>query len=211
MPKLSQARSPQQTSSELDNKGPDNLDPKTPQASESPVFQVTASSEAIARYEKGLRLLQERQFKEAGEIFNALLANYPDEKELNERVRVHLAICDRHLHRASFEQLNKEEHLFAGTLALNAGELVPAIEHLHSVVAEDNTNDGALYMLAVAHALNNDTENALGYLQQAVRFNPENRLLALQDEDLESLLKDEANRVVLDEIGSTTDVRQSET
>lgn len=205
MPKLSQARSPQQTSSELDNnKGSGNLDPKPPQDSESPVFQVTASSEALARYEKGLRLLQERQFKEAGEIFNALLENYPDEKELNERVRVHLAICDRYLHRASFEQLNKEEHLFAGTLALNAGELVPAIEHLHSVVAEDNTNDGALYMLAVAHALNNDIENALGYLQQAVRFNPENRLLALQDEDLESLLKDEANRVVLDEIGSNS-------
>jgi tetratricopeptide (TPR) repeat protein len=126
-------------------------------------------------------------------------------------VRVHLAICDRRLHRTSFEQLNKEEHLFAGTLALNAGELVTAIEHLHSVVAEDNTNDGALYMLAVAHALSNDTENALGYLQQAVKFNPDNRLLALKDEDLESLLKDEANRDVLDEIGSTADVRQSET
>ena len=66
-------------------------------------------------------------------------------------------------------------------------------------------------MLAVAHALNNDTANALGYLQQAIRFNPENRLLALQDEDLESLLKDESNRVVLDEIESTADVGQSET
>ena len=195
MPKLSQARSPQQTSSELDNKGSGDL----------------SSSEAIAQYEEGLCLLQERQFKEASEIFNALLTNHPDEKELNERVRVHLAICDRRLHRTSFEQLNKEEHLFAGTLALNAGELVTAIEHLHSVVAEDNTNDGALYMLAVAHALSNDTENALGYLQQAVKFNPDNRLLALKDEDLESLLKDEANRDVLDEIGSTADVRQSET
>ena len=195
MPKLSQARSPQQTSSELDNKGSGDL----------------SSSEAIAQYEEGLCLLQERQFKEASEIFNALLTNHPDEKELNERVRVHLAICDRRLHRTSFEQLNKEEHLFAGTLALNAGELVTAIEHLHSVVAEDNTNDGALYMLAVAHALSNDTENALGYLQQAVKFNPDNRLLALKDEDLESLLKDEANRDVLDEIGSTTDVRQSGT
>tara|TARA_B100001123_G_scaffold450629_1_gene622553 strand:- start:1321 stop:1884 length:564 start_codon:yes stop_codon:yes gene_type:complete len=187
------------------------LNSKTPQASESPTFQARSSSEPITRYEEGLRLLQERQFKQASEIFNELLANYPDEKELNERVRVHLAVCDRHLHRASFEELNKEEHLFAGTLALNAGEPVTAIEHLHSVVAEDNTNDSALYMLAVAHALNNDAENALGYLQQAVRFNPENRLLALQDEDLESLLKDESNRVVLDEIGSTADVRQSET
>ena len=187
------------------------MNSKTPQASESPTFQAKSSSKAIARYEEGLRLLQERQFKKASEIFNELLANYPDEKELNERVRVHLAICDRRLHRTSFEQLNKEEHLFAGTLALNAGEPVKAIEHLHSVVAEDNTNDGALYMLAVAHALNNDTANALGYLQQAIRFNPENRLLALQDEDLESLLKDESNRVVLDEIESTADVGQSET
>ena len=184
---------------------------KTPQASESPTSQARFSSEAMTQYEEGLRLLQERQFKKASEIFNGLLENYPDEKELNERVRVHSAGCDSRLHHASFEQLNKEEHLLAGTLALNEGELVTAIEHLHSVVAEDNTNDGALYMLAVAHALNNDTQNALGYLQQAVRFNPENRLLALQDENFESLLKDESNRIVLDEIGSTADVRQSET
>ena len=86
------------------------MNSKTPQASESPTFQAKSSSKAITRYEEGLRLLQERQFKKASEIFNELLANYPDEKELNERVRVHLAICDRHLHRTSFEQLNKEEH-----------------------------------------------------------------------------------------------------
>ena len=79
------------------------MNSKTPQASESPTSQARSSSEAMTRYEEGLRLLQERQFKKASEIFNELLENYPDEKELNERVRVHSAVCDRHLHRTSFD------------------------------------------------------------------------------------------------------------
>jgi tetratricopeptide (TPR) repeat protein len=153
--------------------------------------------EAVARYEFGMRALQEHRFQEAAEAFRAVLSQYPEEKELNERVRLYLTLCERHL-RATPEPRTLEERLYAATLALNAGDGETAMRHLDDIVAQDPNHDGALYMLAVAHAIRDDSASALSYLQRAIERNPENRALALQDADLERLMQDESIRAALE-------------
>jgi tetratricopeptide (TPR) repeat protein len=154
-------------------------------------------TEAVAHYESGMRALQEHRFPEAAEAFRAVLMQYPEEKELNDRVRLYLALCDRHL-RSAPEPKTLEERLYAATLAMNAGDGQTAMRHLAEVVAQDPDHDGALYMLGVAYALSNDREKALSYLQRAIQRNPENRALALQDADLERLMQDESIRSAVD-------------
>lgn len=153
--------------------------------------------EAVARYESGMRALQEHRFREAAETFRAVLALYPDEKELNDRVRLYLSLCERHLN-ATPEPRTSEERLYAATLALNAGDKTTAMRHLYDLVAQEPDHDGALYMLGVAYAMTDDRERALAYLQRAIQQNPENRALALQDGDLERLMQDASIRSVLD-------------
>jgi rhomboid protease GluP len=126
-------------------------------------------------------------------LFKSVLVQFPEEKELNERVQLYLAICERHL-RTAPEPTNTEERLYAATLALNRGDADTALQHLGNIVAEDPDHDGALYMLGVVHALRNDPATALSYLQRAIERNPDNRALALQDADLERLMQDESIR-----------------
>jgi len=153
--------------------------------------------EAVARYEGGMRALQEHRFQEAAETFRAVLVQYPEEKELNERVRLYLTLCERHLQSAP-EPKTLEERLYAATLAINAGDGDTAVRHLGEVVAQDPDHDGALYMLGVAHALKDDPKAALAYLQRAIQRNPDNRALALQDGDLERLMQDQSIRAALE-------------
>jgi tetratricopeptide (TPR) repeat protein len=163
--------------------------------------------EAVALYERGMRALQQHEFHEAADAFRRLLAQYPEEKELNDRVRLYLAICERHLCSAP-EPKTLEERLYAATLALNAGDGQTALRHLNDIVAQDPDHDGALYMLGVAHALNDHRDEAVAYLQRAIQQNPGNRALALQDPDLERLMQDEATRAALEAaIGSPADLR----
>jgi tetratricopeptide (TPR) repeat protein len=157
--------------------------------------------EAVARYEAGMRALQEHRFAEAADAFRTVLTQYPEEKELNDRVRLYLTLCERQLRGSMSEPRTLEERLYAATLAINEGRADAALEHLMAVVAEDPDHDGALYMLGVAHALRNDTAAALSYLQRAILRNPDNRALALQDGDLERLLQDEAVRAALEAAG----------
>jgi Tfp pilus assembly protein PilF len=126
-----------------------------------------------------------------------VLTQYPEEKELNDRVRLYLSLCERQLKSAP-EPGTTEERLYAATLALNMGDAATALRHLRNIVSQDPDHDGALYMLAVVHALTNDSSTALTYLHRAIERNPENRSLALQDSDLERLMQDESVRAALD-------------
>ena len=159
--------------------------------------------EAVARYEAGIRALQEHRFGEAAEAFRTVLTQYPEEKELTDRVRLFLALCERQLRGSTPEPRTIEERLYAATIAINAGQADTALGHLAPVVAEDPDHDGALYMLGVAHALRNDIAAALSYLQRAIAKNPDNRALALQDGDLERLLQDDSVRAAIESAGGT--------
>ena len=153
--------------------------------------------EAVARYEQGIRFLQEHKFQEAAGAFRSVLTQYPEEKELNDRVRLYLALCERQL-KSPAEPGTTEERLYAATLALNAGDPATALRHLGNIVSQDPDHDGALYMLAVVHALREDSATALTYLRRAIERNPDNRSLALQDADLERLMQDDSVRAALE-------------
>jgi tetratricopeptide (TPR) repeat protein len=153
--------------------------------------------EAVGRYERGMRALQEHRFQDAADAFRDVLARYPEEKELNDRVRLYLSLCQRQLSRAP-EPRTLDEWLYAATLALNAGDKRTAMRYLGEVVAREPSHDGALYMLGVAYALDDDPEKALSYLRRAIQQNPQNHRLALQDGDLERLMQDPSVRAGLE-------------
>src|ERR671936_467761 len=55
----------------------------------------TSFLEAVALYEKGVQALQRRDYREAADLLRSVLSQYPEEKELHERVRLYLNICER--------------------------------------------------------------------------------------------------------------------
>jgi tetratricopeptide (TPR) repeat protein len=147
-------------------------------------------ADAMAIYERALRSLQQRNYAEAADLLRRVVAGFPDEREVLERSRLYLALCDRYLEPPTAEPGNSAERLYAATLALNAGAPDRAMGYLMRIAKDDPANDQALYLLAVAHAEQGDTGVAIRYLEQAIEANPENRALARVDPDLEALRRD---------------------
>ena len=52
--------------------------------------------EAVAIYERGLEALQRHEYQAAVDLLRSVLQRYPEEKELHERVRLYLKVCERH-------------------------------------------------------------------------------------------------------------------
>jgi tetratricopeptide (TPR) repeat protein len=154
--------------------------------------------EAVALYERGLEKLQRHDYPAASETFESVLRQYPEEKELHERVRLYLNVCQRQAARRALTPQTIEERLFASTIAINGGRYDEAIAQLHLVRDEDPDNDHALYMLAVAHAQRGEHAEAVAHLERAIAVNPENRGLARTDADLEPLRGDDAFRAALE-------------
>jgi len=172
--------------------------PLPPPVKSSAPERRTTYPEAVALYERGLEALQRHAYGEAAGLLEAVLQKFPEEKELHERVRLYLNICQRQLARQEPAPQTIEERLFAATLAINGGHYDQAIAHLRLVRDEDPDNDHALYMLAVAHAQRDEPAEAVAHLERAIALNPENRGLARTDPDLDPLRDDDAFRAALD-------------
>ena len=154
--------------------------------------------EAVALYERGLEALQRHAYKQAATLLESVLRQYPEERELHERVRLYLNICQRQATQREAAPQTIDERLYAATLSINGGQYDQAIAHLRLVRDEDPDNDHAIYMLAVAHAQRDEHAEAVAHLERAIALNPENRALARNDPDLEPLRADDAFRAALE-------------
>lgn len=171
----------------------------TPGAPETTGPQRRATySEAVALYERGLEALQRHAYGQAASLLESVLRQYPEERELHERVRLYLNICKRQASQRETAPQTIDERLYAATLSINGGQYDQAIAHLRLVRDEDPDNDHAIYMLAVAHAQRDEHAEAVAHLERAIALNPENRALARTDPDLEPLRDDDAFRAALE-------------
>ncbi len=154
--------------------------------------------EAIALYERGVQALQRHNYPAAAEHFRTVLERYPEERELVERARLYLRVCERETSRQPATPTTPQERVYAATVSLNSGDHEAALDHLSRALREDPDSDHAHYIMAVALSMRGRADTALDHLRQAIALNPDNRSLARQDPDLDALREHESFRAILD-------------
>jgi tetratricopeptide (TPR) repeat protein len=154
--------------------------------------------EAVALYEQGVAALQAHEFSRASALLRSVLSRYPEERELHERVRLYLNVCERHMAPRAAFPTTPEERVFAATLAVNAGNYDEALDHLRTASSEAPEHDHALYMLASVLVLRDALDEAVPLLLRAIELNPDNRTLARHDPDLEALREFDSVRAALE-------------
>ena len=158
----------------------------------------TGHVEAVALYETGVAALQAHEFARASALLRSVVSRYPEERELHERVRLYLNVCERHMAPRAASPSTPEERVFAATLAVNAGNYDEALDHLRTASSEAPEHDHALYMLASVLALRDALDEAVPLLLRAIALNPDNRTLARHDPDLEPLREFDSVRAALE-------------
>ena len=156
--------------------------------------------EAVSLYEQGVAALQAHDYSRASSILRSVVSRYPNEKELHERVRLYVNVCERHMAPRGLTPSTPEERVFAATLAFNAGDYDQALEHLRTASRESPDHDHVLYMLATVLTLRDQSDEAVPHLLRAIDLNPENRSLARHDPDLEPLRHYDTVRAALESV-----------
>jgi tetratricopeptide (TPR) repeat protein len=183
----------------LKRRAPEVREPDPPQPVPPAPVRKPGFYEAVAIYERGVQALQRHDFQAAAGFFKNVLDGYPDERELLERARLYLRVCERETSRQpAASPKTPAERVYAATVALNAGDHAGALDHLERALGEDPESDHAHYIMAVALGLRSRVAEALDHLRLAIGLNPDNRGLASQDPDLESIRDHESFRSVLD-------------
>jgi len=157
----------------------------------SPIVGPSSHEQAVEAFERGFQALQQRQYGKAAGFLGAVLNNFTDEKDLQERARVYLVICERQAAREA-KPRSFEDRLHAATVIVNRGAFDEALALLRKLENDEPGNDFVHYLLSVVYTAVGNAEQALAHLRKAIELAPENQFRAAQDPDLEPLRQDGA-------------------
>ena len=139
---------------------------------------------ARKEFDRGVSALQKKKVEEAERHFTELTQKYPEEKELVDRARVYLAVCERQKKSAVPEMIQPEDFYYAAVIAKNRGQVGEAIEHLKRAIRK-NGGGKVDFLLACCYAQNGERETAIEHLKRAIGEDQSNRILARHDSDFD--------------------------
>jgi len=135
-------------------------------------------------FDRGMAALQKRKFDEAERNFLDLIQKYGGERELVDRARVYLAVCERQKKAAGPALSEPEDFYYAALLEKNRGNVSEAIEHLKNA-AKKNGGGRVDFLLACCYALNGEAGTAVEHLRRAIEEDQRHRVLARHDKDFD--------------------------
>lgn len=159
--------------------------PKGRKATPAPVNIRQAYAKAVALYEQGVKAMQRKSYSTAAATWRRLLEEYPEERELHERAKLYLNVCERHEAPKDKAPRGSDARILAATVALNRRNLDEALSLLRGAAASNAGDDHVQYMLAMTHALLGNPEASATHLEKAIALNPDNRLQARQEPDFD--------------------------
>ncbi len=136
----------------------------------------------LAHFEAAMKLFHARKLSEARQSFEQ--AAKGPERDVAQRSRLHIAMCDRRLVQAVPVLRSAEDYYNYGVALINSRNLAAARENLEAALKLAPDADHIHYALGVALALAGDMTAAHENLKRAIELEPRNRIIARQDADL---------------------------
>jgi tetratricopeptide (TPR) repeat protein len=145
------------------------------------------AGEQFSAFEAAMKQFHERHLAQARDLFERAAAG--PERDVANRARLHMAMCDRRLQQEPVKLQSAEDYYNYGVALINTRKLSEARQNLEQALAMTPHADHVHYALALAQALGGDLENARGHLARAIELEPRNRLIARQDADFSAVAR----------------------
>jgi len=148
--------------------------------------KLTVEQEKAYRdFEHAVSLVYKQEYDKARGELKPLAEKYPQDRELVDRVRIYLSVCEARTQKAPRGEA--ADPYLQALLQYNEGEYEEALKLLDKA-NRGNPNDArALYLTACAHLAHGEREDGLKLLQESIRIDASNRYRALNDPDLEEI------------------------
>ena len=163
--------------------------PAPPKKKASPA-RTANLDKAIKDYEEALKLFWKKDYAKAAHLFEAIIRDYPTEREVGDRSRMHLSVCRQQTASSAPKPKTPEDLYLHGVIASNEGRLEEAADLFDNMIRTDPGSDKGYYALATVCSLRNDSAGAITRLSRAIALNAKCRVQALNDTDFDSLRED---------------------
>ncbi len=154
-----------------------------------------AEEKQAAQFDKAARLFQGRKFGQARPLLEKVSAG--PNVGLSHRAGVYLQICAEQIARGKPRLRTAEENYNYAVQLINDRQLDDAESYLKKALKMDRKAAHMHYAHAILKILTGDVNGAFEALKTSIRFDPQNRILALRDPDFTAVTRDEPFKSLL--------------
>lgn len=142
---------------------------------------------ALKEYERGMQALQKQNYPEARGHFEAVLEGHAQEKEILDRARIYIRICNGLTEKRDYSPRRPEDYFYMGVMKSNDADYDEAVKWFGKALENTPKDERVHYVMASTLALKGERREALEHLKQAIELNATNRIYARNDPDFEAL------------------------
>jgi tetratricopeptide (TPR) repeat protein len=150
------------------------------------------AEQAVQAYLHALEQLRRKQYAEAIDGFKSILKAHPQEKEIGDRCRTYIRVCERDMDDKIVPLKRADDYYYRAVVESNRQRYDEALKLLDQALKLSPKDDRFMYVMASTRALKGDRESALSALKEAIDLNGVNRIQAQQDPDFDPLRDDDA-------------------
>ncbi len=161
--------------------------PPPPEPAPPLLRESKSTAAALARLEKGIKALYQKDFKKSRAELNSLLEDYPGETEILARARTYLQICAREEAAHKKPTITNDQLYSLGVMEHNRGNYEGALSYFHQSLSQRPEADFIHYSIASSLAMKGDALEAIQALRKAIELDEDNRIYAKNDSDFLSL------------------------
>ena len=143
-----------------------------------------------------MKAFHKKNYAKALESLTSFIEKHPEEKELIDRARLYVAICNQHVEPEEIVLEAYDDYYRYGVYLLNNRDFEEAVKMLTKALEMKPKAGEILYYLANTYCHMQDTESCLEYLKEAVKLDASFATLAQNEMDFNELRKDKRFAVI---------------
>jgi tetratricopeptide (TPR) repeat protein len=151
---------------------------------------------ALAAFSVAVKEFQKGDFERSAASFKDFIEKFPADKEVVDRARAYLAIAQKRTKKDSVSLRGFEDHYRAGLAKINQKDYPGAVKILEKALEYKEKEGLVYYLLADAHTLLGQTDEALELLKKAVQKDRNFSVLAQNEPDFEHLWEDKKFKLI---------------
>ena len=132
----------------------------------------------------------------AKELFTAFIEKYESEKEIVDRIRIYLALCENRQKKETVSLKTFEDHYEYAVFKQNQGDYDQAIKLLEKAKTLKPKEGKVTYLMALTFCLMEETEKCLENLKEAIHRDKFFGILAQNESGFEPIWEDKKFKVI---------------
>lgn len=153
----------------------------TGKVSETSVQPVQPENSQAESFDSAMRLFHARDFAGALSLFEKAAAGAS--REMAHAARLHVRMCSQRLGKLTPELRTAEDVYHYVTGLISERKLVEAEKQLRLAMDGSPEKDFLHYAMSLVRGLSGDLNTAAKHMEQAIRLDPKNRMIARTDQD----------------------------